>query len=275
MQRRRFLQLSGVCGSVALAGCLGGESDVTPAGSASTGTESGTATEAADEGGATAGVDDSDLVAPVERLWDAYNEGDIDGMQAVFHPDSDARPTEDGVSFQGDVTITATTVSDRGGGSATVEADLVYETATDRSERAETYELRAYQGRWVIWSQGVFSSSSGGGSPPPQIAFEFEYDTSATDGSDDGVLTVTHTAGDTADAAQLFLRGSGIVGLDGVETDVTAPGTSWGDATGVEDVTAGTSVAVGVTSDCEVSVVWEAPEGDDSTVLTQYEGPDA
>ncbi|MFC6757940.1 MULTISPECIES: hypothetical protein [Haloarcula] len=269
MQRRRFLQLSGVCESVALAGCLTDESDGAPADSASTGTESGTETEAVDEN------PDSDLTTPVETLWEAYNEADIDGMQAVFHPDSDARPTEDGVSFQGQVTISATTVSDRGGESATVEADLVYETATDRSKRTETYELRAYESRWVIWSQGVTSSDSGGSSPPPQIAFEFEYDTSATGGSDDGVLTVTHTAGDTADAALLFLRGSGIVELDGVETDVTVPDTSWSDATGVEDVSAGTSVSLSVTSDCEVSVVWDSSDGDDSTVLTQYDGPDA
>lgn len=266
MQRRRFLQLTGVSGTVALAGCIGDDSTDAPGTSTDTGTEAGTQTGDA--------VDGNSLIAPIERLWGAYNERDIDGMQAVFHPDSSAQPTEEGISFQAEVTVSSTTVVERGEESATVEAALVFETDTDRSERTETYELRRYEGRWVIWSQGVRGGDAADGPLPPQVAFETAYDSAATDGSDTGVLTITHSGGDNVEAARLSIVGSGIVALDGVDTDVTASDTNWGEATGVADVNAGTSITVGVRSDCQVSVVWTAPDGDTSSALTEYEGPD-
>lgn len=277
MQRRRFLQLSGACATAAVAGCLGDSSDDTAATASLTGAESGTATETAatDDEAATGEAGDNFLITPIDRLWDSYNDGDIEGMQAVFHPDSSAGPTEEDVSFEGEVSISSTTVLERSDESATVEADLTYETDADRSERTDTYELRSYEGRWVIWSQSVRGGDAAGGPVAPQIAFDFGYDTSATDGSRAGVLTVTHSAGDNVDAARLSISGSGVVDLDAVDTDVTAPGTNWGDATGADEVTAGTSVSVGVTSDCDVSVIWTSPDGDDAAILAEYDGPDA
>ncbi len=269
MRRRRFLQVTGVSGTAAFAGCISDDAGDAPGASTATETESGTQTPDGE-------TDDADsLTAPIEQLWGAYNEEDIDGMQAAFHPDSSARPAEKRISFQWQVTVNSTTVVERGEESATVEAYLVYETDIDRSERTDTYELRRYEGRWVIWSQSVRGGDAADGPVPPQIAFEFEYDTSATDGSDTGVLIITHSAGDNVDAARLSIGGSGIVDLDGVDTDVTAPDTNWADATGATEVSAGTSITVGVTSDCQVSVVWTASDADESSVLAEYDGPDA
>jgi len=272
MQRRRFLQLSGVCGTAAIAGCVSDSPDDPSTSGSPTETESGTAP---DDDGLSREAGENSLTTPIERLWNSYNDEDIEGMQAVFHPDSSARPTEQGVSFQGEVTISSTTVLEQNDESAIVEATLTHETDTDRSERTDTYELRRYEGRWVIWSQRVRGGDAADGAVPPQIAFAFEYDSGATDSSDTGVLTVTHSAGDTVDAARLSIAGTGIVDLDGVDVDVTAPDTNWSDATGAEEVNAGTSISVGVTSDCSVSVVWTAPDGDDSAILAEFDGPDA
>jgi hypothetical protein len=269
MHRRHFLRLAAMCGTATPTGCLSDGPDDAAGASTPAGTGSSETTDR------TGGADDGSLVGPVESLWTAYNEADIDGMQAAFHPDSSARPAEDGVHFEGEVTIDSTTVLERGDESVTVEAHLVYETDADRSERTDTYELRRHEGRWVIWSQSVRGGDAADGPVPPLIAFEFEYDTAATDGSDTGVLTVTHSAGDSVDSARLSIGGSGIVAVDGVDTDVTTPDTNWGDATGAEDVSAGTSITVGARSDCQVSVIWESEDGAESSVLAAYDGPDA
>ena len=278
MQRRRFLQLLGVCGTTALAGCI---SDDSPGATAATEPKTGTGTESPseddtdNEDGQGDGGGTTSLVTPIDRLWDAYNERDVTGMQAVFHPESSIRPTEEEVSFEGEVTVSSTTVLERTDESATVEAALVYETDSDRSERTDTYELRRYEGRWVIWSRSVRGGDGADEPVPPQIAFEFDYDAAAADSSDTGVLTITHSAGDNVDAATLSVGGSGIVALDGIDTDITAPDTNWSDATGIEEVSAGRSITVGVRSDCRVSVIWTVPDGDESTVLAEYDGPDA
>lgn len=272
MHRRRFIQLSSVCATVAITGCLGDSSDDRSATGSPTATASTTATT--DEETTAAGGGNA-VTTPIERLWDAYNDEDLAGMQAVFHPDSSIRPTAEDTDFEGEVSVSSTTVLERTDESATVEAALIYETDTDRTERTVTYELRRYEGRWVIWRRSVRGGDAADGPAPPQIAFEFDYDAAAADSSDTGVLTITHSAGDNADAATLSVGGSGIVALDGIDTDVTAPETNWSDATGVEEVSAGRSVTVGVRSDCRVSVIWTAPDGDESAVLAEYDGPDA
>lgn len=279
MQRRHFLQLSGTCGAVALAGCVSNDSDDAPTDSTTTGTESETERPSEATTEVTATTEDQAtteaLTAPIETVWDAYNDADLERMQAVIHPDSDAYPTEAGASFEGEVTVSSTTVIERSDDSATVEAALVYETEYDRNERTDTYELRRYEGRWVIWSQRVEGGSAGGQPVAPQAVFSLDYDTSRTSGTDTGVVTLTHDGGDTLTGSQVSIRGSGIVELDGVETDVTAPGTTWGGATGLKDVAAGDQVTIGVTTEYKLRVVWESANGERSATLASYSGPDS
>ena len=105
----------------------------------------------------------------------------------------------------------------------------------------------------------------------PQTDFEFEYDET---GDDRGILTITHTAGDTVPADQLFVRGSGFADVS--EADQTAAGPWQGTASGDDDaIFAGDFVDVGVTADYELQLVWEAADGSAAATLAADEGPDA
>lgn len=105
----------------------------------------------------------------------------------------------------------------------------------------------------------------------PQISFEFEYESS---GDGQGILTITHDGGDAAAAERIFVRGSGFADVEGV--DQTAAGPWQGSASGDDgELFAGDFVDVGVTSDYEISVVWEAGDGERSVTLAEDRGPDA
>jgi hypothetical protein len=106
----------------------------------------------------------------------------------------------------------------------------------------------------------------------PSVAFSMDFDTTtsgsdsfgtAASGDDEGVLTITHTSGDSVSAGDLRLMG----GLAGPA--------SWADSGVGPDaqITAGDSVDYAVASDTTVSVVWES-EGN-SAVLSRWSGPDA
>jgi len=104
----------------------------------------------------------------------------------------------------------------------------------------------------------------------PVINFEFEYD--EVGGDSRGILRITHTAGDTASADQLVVRGSGFADVS--DADQTAAGPWQGTASGEDDaVVAGDFVDVGVTADYEIQVVWEAADGS-STTIEEDEGPE-
>jgi len=105
----------------------------------------------------------------------------------------------------------------------------------------------------------------------PQASFSFDYDSSASTGSDDfsggafgssGVLTITHDGGDTIEASRLELT-------DGSTTTFDFS------TTGVSDVSAGTTVDVDVDSGSTVRIVYSAPSGDSSSTLATWEGPGA
>jgi flagellin-like protein len=100
----------------------------------------------------------------------------------------------------------------------------------------------------------------------PQASFSFDYDA----GSD--VLTITHDGGDTISANELYVRGSGIQSSGSAQ--ITTSGDDW-TVSGVSEVSAGTSVTVGVSSSYDVRVVYEAAPGDSSATLGQDSGPDA
>ncbi|RLM36859.1 MULTISPECIES: type IV pilin [unclassified Haloarcula] len=123
----------------------------------------------------------------------------------------------------------------------------------------------------------------------PQASFSFEYDASAGSNSDSGLLTVSHDGGDTIEAGSLYIRGENMVtdsdlsteGLDSSpdQADYDADDGAWSStsAYGAKDseVSAGSTLDVGVYSNYDVNVVYEPPEGDSSATLGSDSGPDA
>ncbi|ELZ27662.1 hypothetical protein C475_07070 [Halosimplex carlsbadense 2-9-1] len=105
----------------------------------------------------------------------------------------------------------------------------------------------------------------------PEAIFGFEYEAT---GDGVGTLEITHEGGDSIPRAELSVRGTGFADVEGV--DQTAAGQWQGTASGDDEaVVAGDYVTVGVASDYEVAVVWEANDGDTSATLNQGSGPDA
>jgi hypothetical protein len=98
----------------------------------------------------------------------------------------------------------------------------------------------------------------GGGTP--QTAFATTYEPV---NETHGVLTIRHDGGDAVPREELFVRGTGIVGVDGV--DQTAPGPWAGETlrrdSGDRNVVAGNATTVGVRADCEVLVVYQREGG--------------
>jgi hypothetical protein len=92
----------------------------------------------------------------------------------------------------------------------------------------------------------------------PQATFEFEWDTAeAPEG--EGVLTVTHTGGDTFDAEN---TASLAVAADGERrTTFELP------------VSAGSSIELTVAAGREVRVVWTGPDGDQTATVALFETP--
>lgn len=82
-------------------------------------------------------------------------------------------------------------------------------------------------------------------------AWDFEYEPT---GDDRGVLTVTHDGGDKAAVDHLYVRGDGFADVAGAKQ--TGPGPWTGETTG-DTVVAGDSTTVGVTSDCEIRLVYQ------------------
>ena len=104
---------------------------------------------------------------------------------------------------------------------------------------------------------------------PPQVSFSFEY---AEDSGDQGQVAITHTAGDTVPASQLSLQGTGFKDVDGVDQIQAGP---WQGTTTDGNIVAGDTVSVGVSSDYELSLVWESESAGTSAMLATDQGPDA
>lgn len=108
------------------------------------------------------------------------------------------------------------------------------------------------------------------------VGHGWDFDYEAT-GDGQGLLTVTNH-GESARADSITLHGTGFADVAGA--DQTEPGPWRGEATGTLDgesaIARGDSVTVGVTSDCEISIVLESPGGGYTQRLGQYEcGSDA
>ena len=144
----------------------------------------------------------------------------------------------------------------------------------------------------------------------PQASFSFEYEQIDENAdSNTGVATISHDGGDTISDNELYVRGAGFNGtaLDatslpgsgwtgtasgfgastsnaqnwfetesGVNVDMSEAG-SWNGTKSGDDsaVVSGDRANVYVSSDYEVSVVYQAQEGDTSSTLNEQSGPDA
>jgi FlaG/FlaF family flagellin (archaellin) len=115
----------------------------------------------------------------------------------------------------------------------------------------------------------------------PQASFTFDYDESS---SDQGYLTISHDGGDTIEAQELYVRGTGFQSSpdDSTEVDLTDAG-AWSDDDGdgpndygtTSEITSGNRIVVSVNSDYEIDLVWEPQEKDTSATLVSNDGPDA
>ncbi|QPV62256.1 type IV pilin N-terminal domain-containing protein [Halosimplex litoreum] len=141
------------------------------------------------------------------------------------------------------------------------------------------------------------------GAPTATIGFDYEQIDENSGGSNWGVLSVTHDGGDSVSSNELYVRGSGF-NSSGANYDSGAPfegsaavgaelenyvadngggqinhvesgpwnGTASGDDSAV---VSGDRANVYVSSDYEISVVYQAQEGDTSSTLNEQDGPDA
>ncbi|ELZ23481.1 hypothetical protein C475_14448 [Halosimplex carlsbadense 2-9-1] len=141
------------------------------------------------------------------------------------------------------------------------------------------------------------------GAPTATIGFDYTQ----VDNNDDlshGVLEISHDGGDSVNYEELYVRGSGFndsdaltgdsgsnIGTGGTYSDLGGyissedgstvhvleagqwPGTQ---ASGDDSkVVSGDRANAYVSSDYDISLVWQAQEGDSSSTLNEQEGPDA
>ena len=112
----------------------------------------------------------------------------------------------------------------------------------------------------------------------PNTQFQFDYESNSDDDSfatgganGDGLLTITHTSGQSIDAARLSLVGSSPAGDVEVAADSSAdPQYSAGD-----DIGAGDEIELRVNEGDEVDLIWTSEGGDQSDTLRSWEGPSA
>jgi len=112
----------------------------------------------------------------------------------------------------------------------------------------------------------------------PQAQFTFDYNEDpdspnpdlGTVDSDDALLTITHAGGDTIRASQLSVSGSNAGGNG-----------DWNEAAGDNnydansEISAGDSLSIAIKSDDTISVTWTSENGQSSSTLRQWSGPDA
>jgi flagellin-like protein len=129
----------------------------------------------------------------------------------------------------------------------------------------------------------------------PQASFSWDFNNKTGSDVTEGVVEVSHDGGDSIKHSELYFRGSGFedpydgnpglpsgVGSSLSQTaTIDSAGTAWaaGNASGsigdTSAVVGGDVINVGVSSDFEVSLVWEPSEGDTSATLAEQTGPDA
>jgi len=244
------------------------------------------------------GFGDSSSDSPesvVRNYLDAVEARDADAASNFVHQNSPAQdelitPLSGGGEVSTDeysITVDETEIVDResegtqGGVQefATVETTFTTSIETDESSQSDTTTVqfrlaRNSAGTWKLWS--VSTSSTTVDDSRPAVNFEFDY-ASGSSGPGDGVLTITHTAGDSLEASTLFVRG------DGVNTVGNGPRIDFSrrfdrlssDRSPNSTISAGTEVQLEATSNYEVSVVWESQQSGNAAILAEDSGPDA
>jgi len=110
----------------------------------------------------------------------------------------------------------------------------------------------------------------------PNTSFSFDYEeVSNTDswgdgGSNDAILTITHSGGPNIDAEQLGVSGSSINGSATWDETSQNPQYSAGD-----EISAGDEVEYAINDDDRISVIWENEEGSESATLQNFIAPSA
>lgn len=224
---------------------------------------------------------DSDLRTPVTEFVAAFNNQDKQALIDAYHPDSPSVPSKDNIYFPNRITVDKLTLVEQSTDSAVVQAEVTLtQDSGETEEVVHTYELRPNNGEWDIYHFVVGTEIPGSGSDTegstegpelPSVAFQTEYQESQTDRTATGIVTITHTSGDILTGSKVYIRGEGIISVEGTTPDVTTPDTQWGTATGTEEISAGDSVTIGVRNDYEISVDWVSDET--SGTLTTSSGP--
>jgi hypothetical protein len=229
----------------------------------------------------------------VTEYVNAVEARDADAASTLVHqdsPDTDAlinpansqQPSGENTEYT--LTVEETTVlgSETATDTAGVQEFATVETTvttalkaeSETESRTQTVQFRVAKnsaGTWKLWS--VSAGTSTVDDSPPAVNFEFEY-APGSSGPGDGRLTITHVSGETIEASELFVRGSGV---NRVGNDPTSEFSQRFDRISAtldssSSVTAGVSVELEADSDYEVSVVWE---GNPASTLGQASGPDA
>jgi len=122
------------------------------------------------------------------------------------------------------------------------------------------------------------------GDNSPSASFDIEYNEGddldghlSVPGNVDGSISITHDTGETIEAQELFIKGSSIK-QNGDNTEWHNQYDSQGNEVGSgpsSDVSSGDTVYVGANGDFELRVVWQPPEKDTSSTLSEETGPDA
>jgi flagellin-like protein len=126
----------------------------------------------------------------------------------------------------------------------------------------------------------------------PNTSFSFDYTDSgptadswggsptATSGTLDGNLTITHAGGPNINAGQLSVAGAS-------RSIPSSLDNTWGSTSGSggnpnqptysdsDEISAGDSIVIGVSNGDTISVTWENEEGTESSTLQRYNVPDS
>ncbi|WP_459192275.1 type IV pilin [Halosimplex sp. J119] len=123
----------------------------------------------------------------------------------------------------------------------------------------------------------------------PTASFSTDYEVDSTN-SDFGLLTISHDSGETIEAGNLYVRGSGFFSdyspstspsFSDSDHDMDSSG-AWSESDGDQNsyvsasgVSSGNRLVVAVKGDYEIDVVYQSPDGQTSSTLKSATGPDA
>lgn len=249
VRRRKLLEATGTAIAVGIAGCNSENAESpTP-----------TTTKESDI--------DPELRTPITEFWAAFNDEDAQDFIDAYHPNSPYVPSREDISFGNEVSANNFTLVERSSDSATVQVNATVRKDSGENEQVvHTYELRPNDGEWDIYIFVVGSelpdtgteTSDDTDTEAPSVSFQTDYQENLTEGTATGILTMAHDGGDNLNASNIYIRGNGIVAVEGATPDVTSPNTQWAAATGDQEVFAGGSITVGVEADFDIYIVWES-----------------